>query len=145
MGDIEKRPNKAVTGPEFLALLGTHIGNTLGQPGMGTRISQALIFEHIRARPLGQQLEALTNKLVNGGNVSLAQIRQWVDLANESRFESWRAIKEAADAAEVEFHPPSDIKLDSGITSKGGLAVPGAPPVDPKNPDGLTPPPGLRK
>jgi hypothetical protein len=83
MRDVRARGGQ-ITGPEFMQLLSYHIAGTLGSI-KGGNTGEAMIHEHINARPWSEALQAMYNKAVNGGNVSMKQAEEWAKLASDRR------------------------------------------------------------
>ncbi len=93
-----------LTGPESMALLAGHMAMTVGTI-KGARTGRDLIQAHIKARSLSEDMEALANRVINGGVLTLEQAKQFTSLAemrlNEIQSEADRLRNQGRDQGET--------------------------------------------
>lgn len=103
MQDIlsEVEQTGTISGPQSMVLLSNHIAMTFGAV-KGARMGRDMIMEHLRARSMPQGMEALARRILQGGNLSMKQAEEFVELARIRRFREWQSVVETANARGVD-------------------------------------------
>lgn len=90
-----------LNGPQSMQFLANHISLTMGRV-KGARSGRDIIEAHIKARDLGQSLDAIASRVLAGGVLTNSQARQMLGTTTIKRTESLRTLMEQADSAGME-------------------------------------------
>jgi len=111
-----------LNGPESMQFIANHIAMTFGAV-KGARVGRDIIQEHVKARDLGQELEAIAQHVLSGGVITYQQAQQMAETAKINRKTAWAQAKQAAE----NYGQPDAVKLPSDLSGEAPTRPQGVP------------------
>jgi hypothetical protein len=123
------------TGAAGMYALSQHLGTTFGTV-KGARVTKAMIEEHLGARGVSDQMQALIQKATNGDPLTANQWNDFRTLIHNSRTEAWRKAADGARGNEVDPNNflPSDLRNTPVAQGYNRTPAGTAPPPGPGGP-----------